>query len=94
MDIQNYLQEHAMQHIHITKWGNSLGFRIPRGIADSLNIRAGDTLELAPAEDGLLLKKARRKEKRYALADILNSFAPSSVHPEVDFGKPQGEEAW
>jgi putative addiction module antidote len=53
-----------MQHVHITKWGNSLGFRIPRGIADSLNIQAGDTLELAPAEDGLLLKKAQRKEKR------------------------------
>ena len=83
-----------MQHVHITKWGNSLGFRIPRGIADSLNIQAGDTLELAPAEGGLLLKKALRREKRYALADILDSFVPLSVHPEVDFGKPQGEEVW
>jgi len=83
-----------MQHVHIAKWGNSLGFRIPRGVADSLDIQAGDTLELAPAEGGLLLKKAPQKEKRYALADILDSFAPSSAHPEVDFGKPQGEEAW
>ena len=83
-----------MQQVHITKWGNSLGFRIPRGIADSLDIQAGDTLELTPAEGGLLLKKARSTGKRYALADILDSFAPSSVHPEVDFGKPQGEEIW
>ena len=79
-----------MQHVQITKWGNSLGFRIPRGIADSLDIRAGDTLELAPAEGGLLVKKTQGKEKRYALADILDSFAPSSTHPEVDFGPPQG----
>ena len=83
-----------MQHVQITKWGNSLGFRIPRGIADSLDIRAGDTLELAPAEGGLLLKKTPGKEKRYALMDILDSFVPSSAHPEVDFGKPQGEEVW
>ncbi|MCL2123588.1 MAG: AbrB/MazE/SpoVT family DNA-binding domain-containing protein [Desulfovibrionaceae bacterium] len=83
-----------MQHVQITKWGNSLGFRIPRGIADSLNIQAGDTLELAPAEGGLMLKKAFRKGKRFALADILDSFSPSSAQPEVDFGTPQGEEVW
>lgn len=83
-----------MQQVHISKWGNSLGFRIPRGIADSLDIQAGDTLELTPAEGGLLLKKARLTGKRYALADILDSFAPSSVHPEVDFGKARGEEIW
>lgn len=83
-----------MQQVQVTKWGNSLGFRIPRGIADSLDIQAGDTLELTPAENGLLLKKTQPAGKRYALADILDSFAPSSAHPEVDFGKPQGEEIW
>ena len=36
------------------------------------------------------LTEARRGE----LADILDSFAPSSAHAEVDFGKPQGEEIW
>ena len=83
-----------MQHVHIAKWGNSLGFRIPRGIADSLDIQAGDALELSPAKGGLLLKKTPRRAKRYILAEILDSFAPSSAHPEVDFGKPRGEEAW
>ncbi len=83
-----------MQQVQINKWGNSLGFRIPRGIADSLDIKVGDTLELSPTEGGLLLKKAELKGKRYALADILDSFTPSSVHPEVDFGVPQGEEVW
>ena len=83
-----------MQQVHIAKWGNSLGFRIPRGVADSLGIRAGDTLELTPAEGGLLVKKVEPMGKRYALADILDSFAPSSVHPEVSLGKPQGEEIW
>ena len=83
-----------MQHVQISKWGNSLGFRIPRGIADSLDIRAGDTLELTPAEDGLLLKKVQPAGKRYILNDILDSFASSSMCSEVDFGKRQGEEIW
>jgi antitoxin MazE len=83
-----------MQQVHITKWGNSLGFRIPRGIADSLDIQVGDSLELTPADGGLLLKKAPSREKHYVLADILDSFAPSSMHTEVDFGKPKGEEVW
>ena len=83
-----------MQHVHIAKWGNSLGFRIPRGIADSLNIHAGDTLGLTPADGGLLVKKVTPAAKRYALADVLTSFAPASAHAAVDFGTPQGEEVW
>ena len=69
-----------MQQVHIAKWGNSLGFRIPRGVADSLDIRAGDTLELTPAEGGLLLKKVSPAGKRYALADILDSSPLSLSH--------------
>ncbi len=83
-----------MQQVHIAKWGNSLGFRIPRGIADSLNIRAGDTLDLTPADGGLLIKKVTPTAKSYALADVLTSFAPASAQAAVDFGAPQGEEIW
>ena len=83
-----------MQQVHITKWGNSLGFRIPRGIAESMNIRAGDTLELSPAEDGHLVKKAAPFDKRYALADILDSFPSADAHAAIDFGNSQGEEVW
>lgn len=83
-----------MQQVHISKWGNSLGFRIPRGVADSLNLQAGDVLELSPAEGGLLIKKAKPEGKRHALADILECFTPSDAHEAIDFGTPQGEEIW
>ena len=83
-----------MQQVQVTKWGNSLGFRIPRGVADHMAIQAGDTLELTSAADGLLLKKAQPTKKVYALASILDSFTSREQHPEVDFGKPQGEEVW
>jgi hypothetical protein len=53
---------------------------------------AVDTLEFAPANDGPLLKKTQLKSKRYALKDILDSFATSAERPEADFGGEQGEE--
>lgn len=81
-----------MQQIKISSWGNSLGFRIPRGIADSFNIQAGDVLELTTVDDGLLIKKPTGKA--YKLADVLDSFATSKAAPEIDFGKPRGDEVW
>lgn len=53
-----------------------------------------DNLELIPPEDGLLVKKAKPRRKRYALAEILDSFAPEETRAEVDFGKARGEEIW
>ena len=77
-----------MQQVKISVWGNSLGFRIPRGIADSFNIQAGDVLELATVDEGLLIKKPAGKA--YKLADILDSFVSSEDCPAVDFGQAQG----
>ncbi|MDR1920670.1 MAG: AbrB/MazE/SpoVT family DNA-binding domain-containing protein [Candidatus Adiutrix sp.] len=81
-----------MQQIKISAWGNSLGFRIPRGLADSFDIQAGDVLELTAVDEGLLIKKP--SGKAYRLADILDSFPSSKVAPEIDFGPPKGDEAW
>ncbi len=81
-----------MQQIKISNWGNSLGFRIPAGLAASFNIQAGDVLELTPVDEGLLIKKPLGKT--YRLADILDSFATSAQDPEVDFGEARGEEIW
>jgi len=81
-----------MQQIKISAWGNSLGFRIPRGIANSYNIQAGDILELTPVDEGLLIRKT--SGKTYQLADILESFSSSETAPQVDYGEPRGEEIW
>jgi antitoxin component of MazEF toxin-antitoxin module len=93
MDIQNY-HWWLMHQIQAAKGGNSPGFRIPRDIAESMRIRAGDALKFSPTQDGLLIRKVERRGKRYALADILDSFACAAEHPEVDFGGPKGKEAW
>lgn len=81
-----------MQQIKVSNWGNSLGFRIPRGIADSFDIQAGDVLELTSVDEGLLIKKSSGKV--YRLADILDSFPSAKTASEVDFGEPKGDEIW
>jgi antitoxin component of MazEF toxin-antitoxin module len=53
-----------MRRIRISAWGNSLGFRIPCGIAESYGLQAGDILELTAVDDGFLIKKPSFKEKK------------------------------
>jgi len=81
-----------MQQIKISAWGNSLGLRIPRGLADSYNIQAGDILELTPVDEGLLIRKTPGKV--YRLTNILDSFTSSEDAPQVEFGEPRGDEIW
>lgn len=34
--------------MRVSKWGNSLAIRIPKDVADSLDLRVGDEIELQP----------------------------------------------
>jgi antitoxin MazE len=33
----------------VSKWGNSLGVRLPQAVVDALNLKAGDDIEVAVA---------------------------------------------
>jgi hypothetical protein len=47
-------------------------------------------------EDELRLKRAKsvRRRRKYTLAELLERLTPETIHPEVDFGRPEGKEAW
>jgi antitoxin MazE len=38
----------------VSKWGNSLGVRLPKALVDELGLREGDEIELVVAERGRL----------------------------------------
>lgn len=76
----------------ITKWGNSLGIRIPRSLASQINLEEGMEVILAIEEGNLVLKPQRRK--KYTLDQLLEGMTPEHFHPEVDLGKPVGNEIW
>ena len=73
----------------LKRWGNSIGFRIPKGIADSAGLKADDTVEINASQDGFVVKKARRK---YVLKDLLSRVTPENRHDSVDWDGPKGNE--
>ena len=76
----------------IQKWGNSLGLRIPKGIAEDAGVVEGATVDLK-VENGRLVV-APIKKSRYRLSDLLDQVAPENLHAEVQVGGPVGQEVW
>ncbi len=75
--------------VPLKRWGNSIGLRIPKGIADSLGLKADDMVDIHASQDGLVVKKARRK---YILKDLLSRVTPENRHNPIDWGGPKGNE--
>ncbi len=76
----------------ISKWGNSLAVRIPRGIAKEAGIGEGDSLALALQRDGSIV--LRPAQRRYRLQDLVSRITPRNRHRETDWGAPVGRESW
>ena len=76
--------------VRVQKWGNSLGVRIPKSIAQQSAIREGIDLEIVPSGEGVLLRPVKVPSLRQLLAQM----KPANRPPVVDWGKPVGKEAW
>ena len=72
----------------ITKWGNSLGLRLPRHLAEEAQLVEGATVSLE-FEDGSI--KVTPTRKRFKLSELLRGEKRTA---EFDWGKPVGNEDW
>ena len=72
----------------IKRWGNSLGFRIPKSIAQELKLREGSTVEIR-VEDGKLVIVPQRN-----LEELLERIKPENLHKETEWGEREGNEVW
>ena len=76
----------------ISKWGNSLGVRIPLALAKQASLAEGDAVKLSLTRNGgIVLRPARRK---YELSELVAGITPKNRHRETDWGPVQGEESW
>jgi antitoxin MazE len=79
--------------IQLKKWGNSLGLRIPRQLATSLNLDETVTLELLEVDGTLVLKK---KQVSPSLDALLASIPADFTYPddvtEFVHSSPLGQE--
>lgn len=77
----------------ITRWGNSLGLRIPKGIANDAGLKAGDTVSIVASGEGVVIKKTRRRPQ-YSLEDLVSRITDENRHDATDWGEPKGREIW
>lgn len=76
--------------ITISRWGNSLGVRLPREALDRARLREGDTLLVEVVADGLFLRPADRSK----LEALVGAISPENLHGETGTGAPVGRESW
>ncbi len=77
----------------IKKWGNSLALRIPKDLAQTLELHEGTQLTLELTEHGLLLKPAKKRRSKN-LNELLEGLTPEKIHREIDWGQAVGNELW
>ncbi len=77
---------------NIQKWGNSLGVRLPKSIADSQSLKAGSRVVVTETETGIAITLVQKK--RRTLDDMLKGMTKDKLHDEIDWGKPVGNEIW
>ena len=76
-------------NVQITKWGNSLGLRLPRALADQIGVGEGQKVKVT-AEGSRLIVEA--VAPRYSLDDLLANMTPETAHAAFEWGDEVGRE--
>ena len=75
----------------VSKWGNSLGLRLPKSVAREAQLDAGDTVEVSVDNGAIVIRPSR---PRYSLDELVRHITPKNRHAATDWGGPLGDEAW
>jgi antitoxin MazE len=76
----------------VQKWGNSLGVRLPKTIADSQLLSDGSRVRITEINQQIIIEALR--EPTLQLADLVAAISPQNLHTEHDWGKARGNEVW
>jgi antitoxin MazE len=75
----------------LSKWGNSLGLRLPKSIAREVQLDAGDTVQVSVDNGAIVIRPSR---PRYTLDELVRRITSKNRHDESAWGGPHGGEAW
>jgi antitoxin MazE len=76
----------------IQKWGNGLGVRLPKQLAQKRSLRAGTKVLVTETSTGVSIEVLEKKPP--SLADLVKRISPSNLHTETDWGGSVGNEVW
>jgi antitoxin MazE len=76
--------------VQIAKWGNSLGLRVPRVVAESAGIGEGTRVDIEARPDGSII--VRKAKPRFTLEELIAGMTPDREHPALIDDAPRGSE--
>lgn len=85
---------------NVRRWGNSQGIRLTRDLLVQMDLHEDDEI-LIKVYDGKMIIEKINKPKYPNLKERIEAFYQKPIEeiyiestPEVDVGKPKGQEAW
>ncbi len=75
--------------VQISRWGNSLGLRLPRALAEHIHAREGAKVNIVADGERLIVEPARAS---YRLEDLLRNVTPEAMRETFDWGDDAGRE--
>ena len=76
----------------VSKWGNSLGLRIPSAFAKEIGLEPQSVVEIQLVNNELVISRSNVISP--TLDELLSKITPENLHGEIDFGNPVGNEVW
>ncbi len=74
----------------IQKWGNSLGIRIPKSVAEKLKLTENSEVEIEHKNGTIIIFPAK---KQYSLDSLLKGITKENLHKEEAY-ESEGKEIW
>src|SRR6266850_8511825 len=75
-----YIQCRYMATItQVSKWGNSLGLRLPKSVAREAQLDEGDTVDVSVKDGAIVVRPAR---PTYSLKTLVSKMTPRNRHKE------------
>ena len=76
--------------VQISKWGNSLGLRVPRNVALQTGLAEGAQVDVEARDDGSIV--VRKTKRRYTLEELVAGMTPDKAHAALMDDEPRGSE--
>ena len=73
----------------ISKWGNSLGVRIPHAVIEQSGIGCGTPVRVSARKGRIILEAIA-----YDIDSLVAAITPQNKHKLIDSGAPVGNEVW
>lgn len=74
----------------ISQWGNSLGIRIPKYLAEQLHLKDDSPVDVTTQDDKIIISP--RHTQATELSRLLDQITPENMPHEIDWGPDVGKE--